>query len=616
MIVGKHLFFSVIFLFPLGAFGENSGYPGKNFITKQLLRTTTQRMNRLHNHFLVHYYAPSLPLTRGSESPYLGNVALCTTQLLLQHHKAKLGITAKIREGEAFCWDRTTNRYGFNLWSAFFAIMPGKYVKQIVIGDFQIGYGQGLLLGSAQYRREMAIDPIIRSHNMGIAPCSVIRPIKLRGIAGSFLLGPIEVTGFYAKNHLDATLEVDEQHRDYVDHIVHTARYNNPDKLARKGTLQEQVVGCTLLVQRNKNKTAVGINLLYHHYNLPIWPAEDAFHLLHGQRALATSLFYRFLWHRLTFFGEGGISSPNTDRSQKNPEKAIITGLIIQPTFSLRLPIALYHYGKGFYNPYGKVFKYHSTDNINLQRSYRAVYSPYDNANEKGVYGGFQFTPSVRWKIALSGHFFATLSPKPRVPVTSKGYSWATYTKYAFKPETIGVIQHEFSKTVASAPYEEQDGLASDEPIAPTHKNNVRLLLDHKFTLYWQMHLEVLYIYHALLQQAKHGYALSSTQKWTKGVWQLACQVIYFHTQDDTTPLHLSEPNPLFNPTPSYPYDGHGIATIWLVGWKYRRMHLTCKYSFKYDFQKVVNKPEIAIYKNYIVNNQHKIAIQWVLNLY
>lgn len=173
--------------------------------------------------YFLFRYTPLCSSTR--LNPTLGKLDSCMVQLSYTHQNyTTWGITARKQAGESFCWDYPTHRYGFNLWSIFVMVTNKKYIKRMVIGDYQVGHGQGLLLSAGYIQTGDAIRAMIRSNNVGIRPYKGIKRIGLRGIAITSELGPIELTGFYANHNLDATLKRNAANKLYTSRIDESGR--------------------------------------------------------------------------------------------------------------------------------------------------------------------------------------------------------------------------------------------------------------------------------------------------------------------------------------------------------------------------------------------------------
>ena len=525
-------------------------YTPKNPLCKQLFKP---EKGYLLLRYIPSFYKPSSSSVLKKEASLpLGGLDAYMVQLSLKSHDGiTIGITARKQAGEAFTWDHTTHRYGFNLWSIYLILDEKSYLKRILIGDYQIGYGQGLLLGFP-IENGSDIVSIFRAHHNGILPYKGIRRIGFRGLAFTTTWHAIAFTGFYSIHNLDAKIASDEATNAYTQRIDPNGRYDTLINLNKKGTIRHQVVGCTMATKHHSNQREVGINVIYSHYDRPIRPKDSAWsrYLFKGHQALSTGLFYRWLWHNLLFFGELGVNLPI---ALPTHQLACIGGCVLSLTRYCNLSMATYYYGKAFHSPYGCGFKYYTTD----------------NANEKGIYGGIQLIPCYNWQILTQGHFFATLRPKSQVVAVGRGYVVDIRSTYIWHRITTYVIAYRLSKVPRA--------------LSLAFKNKVKLKLDHKLTPGWWMGLEGQYLGYIFLNDPTQGYALSHTQKWKGATLQFSLRGTYFNAPAHTVSPYLYEPNPLYHGTQFKPYLGQGIAMSGLLCWKpFAFLRLELKYSYTY----------------------------------
>lgn len=489
---------------------------------------------------------------------------------LKDYHRITIGISANKQPGEHFTWDHATHRYGFNLWSIFLLLTPNKYVQQLIIGDYQIGYGQGLLLATGYTMDKRAdIISMFRSNNVGICPYRGIKRKGFRGIALRTHWGAIALTAFYANHNLDATLHWDDLHLPYARSIANLGCYDTPQNLQKKGTLHEQVVGCTLRLPYVNNQREFGIQLLYHYYAIPVLPKKSPFshYLFQGQHRIATGLFYRLLWHNSLFFGEGAITYTQPYINYWKHDHAWITGAIISLSHYIDLSTGWYYYGKNFSAPYGHPFKYYSTM----------------DGNEQGIYGGIQWRPLPDWQLSVKNHFFATLRPKPQLDTTGHGYGVITRSSRTWHRTTTWICQHSFYQIPKSTKcYESATQDQENRAITLVNKNNLKFSLAHTFPSAWKSAVAIQYSHHGWPARVYHGYALSVSQKVECFRLQLSGKITYFKTDHYTVRLYIYEPGPLYGAL-FKPYSGHGLATIFVILWKPTSyIQLALKYRWIY----------------------------------
>ncbi|MBX9890227.1 MAG: helix-hairpin-helix domain-containing protein [Amoebophilaceae bacterium] len=500
---------------------------------------------------------PSSPLPLGGLDAYMVQFSLKSSSGIT------VGVTARKQAGEAFTWDHATHRYGFNLWSIYLILDQKSYLKRILIGDYQVGYGQGILLGFP-IKNGSDIVSVFRAHHNGIRPYKGIRRIGFRGLAFTTTWRTIELTGFYSTHNLDAKIASDEANNAYAARIDPNGRYDTLSNLNKKGTIRHQVVGCTMATKHHNNQREVGINVIYSHYDRAIRPKTSAWsrYLFKGQEALSTGLFYRWLWHNLLFFGELGINLPIALQTHQS---SCIGGFVLSLTRYCNLSMATYYYGRAFHSPYGGGFKYYTTD----------------NANEKGIYGGIQVIPCYNWQILTQGHFFATLRPKSSLVAAGSGYVFDLCSTYIRHRITTYLVAYKLSKVPKNPP----------RALSLAYKNKVKFKLDHKLTPSWWMGLEGQYLRYIFLKDPTHGYALSHTQKWKGTMFQFSLRGSYFNAPAHSVSPYLYEPNPLYHGTQFKPYLGQGIAMSGLFCWKpLACLRVELKYNYTYFIKQIIKQ--------------------------
>jgi hypothetical protein len=182
-----------------------------------------QRMLNADNRYIINRYDRTLETRRGYTPPdtlsggrlssrYRGSPDKIYTRFRANRPRDfSIGFTAEKDPGERFAWEPETRTYGFDFWSYhLFLENKGKW-KSIALGDYQIQFGQGLLLGAGFFVGKGAetITTIRRSHT-GLRPyTSVLETGFFRGAAATYESGNWQLTGFYSGTRRDASLNRD-----------------------------------------------------------------------------------------------------------------------------------------------------------------------------------------------------------------------------------------------------------------------------------------------------------------------------------------------------------------------------------------------------------------------
>src|SRR5690606_23158683 len=115
-----------------------------------------ERLKRADNHSLLLRYDRTLQQRRGYTPPegrsltrYQGSPDKFLLRYRLSHPKDfSFGVTAEKDAGEPFGWQPGKRLYGFDFYSAHVQLYDRGAFKTIALGDYQLQFGQGLLLSS------------------------------------------------------------------------------------------------------------------------------------------------------------------------------------------------------------------------------------------------------------------------------------------------------------------------------------------------------------------------------------------------------------------------------------------------------------------------------------
>ncbi len=381
-------------------------------------------------------YERQFPTKKGYEhnektdaTPYAGLPDKVSARLHLRHPRGfGLGLVTSKGAGEALAWDPATGRYGLP-WRCYGLVRHQGPLQTLVVGDYAVGYGQGLVL-NAGFCMNQSSDTIqvIRTNNQGIRPHTSLSEAAFRGVATTWQWSAVELTTYYAATALDGKVEETAEGL-CVRTVRRGGRYRTENEIAQKGRVNEQVVGSTVVYKSPVRGAELGLNALYGHYSLPIRPDADRGNPLRfrGQQHANGSLFCRYLWRNLHFFGEGGLSLGGGT--------AALAGVVASLTRYADAAVLWRHYAQDFHGPYGKAFRQNSTA----------------NSNERGIYLGTRLRPWRRWQ--LDGYYDYFHYPW-LAGEAADGYSWLS--KISYQPSRT-VLAYAQRKTVCKPTKKKKD---------------------------------------------------------------------------------------------------------------------------------------------------------------
>ena len=493
--------------------------------------------------------------------PYAGSPDHIITRIKYNHPQGwGWGIAGRKNPGEAFTWDPTTNRYGFDVWTAYFMIQHKGILKTLVLGDYQIGYGQGLVVNAGfSMDKSSETIPIIRTSNLGIKPHSSLATHGFRGGAATVTWKKFMQTVYYAYNALDATVFRNPNTSElYVKSIQKNLLYRQESEIKKKGSLLEQVIGTTVLYQHKGQGIEIGINGLYHTYDIPIQPdLEKNPWAFTGQDNYNISLFYRYLWHNVHFFGEGGIS--------KSGGKAMLAGLVASLSAILDTSLLVRKYDKAFHSPYGKAFRANTTG----------------NSNEQGLYIGFKLRPIKNLNLHTYYDYFRFPEATQSLPNPSSGYSWLHKATYQISRSIVILAQYQEKNKAKKVPKAQQANQKDKNPfIKKGKKRKLKAQLKHAFSRYLDLSTEGQWSHYQLLDQPTWGYALVQSATYKLRKLNMTGQIAWFDANYDNR-LFFYEKAAMYSSTMPVPYYQKGIKYyLFLVYKPTPSWRFEAKYAF------------------------------------
>ncbi len=550
--------------------------------------------SRQSNYWLAQY-ARTLETKRGYQldsskgiTPYVGSPDQLLTRLKYSHPPGwSLGIAGRKAPGEAFTWDPATSRYGLNVWRAYISLQNKAYLKQLILGDYQIGYGQGLVL-NAGFSRDKSSEaiPIMRTNNLGIKPHTSLASYGLRGGAATFTWNHLTQTIYYAYNELDARVFQDKATGElYVASLQRNNLYRTALALRKRGQVLEQVMGTTLIYQNKVQGLELGLNTLYNHYDLVIKPdpKKNSFNFS-GQDHYNVSLFYRYLWHNLHCFGEGGISPSGG--------KALVSGVIASLSAKIDVSLLVRSYGTNFHSPYGKAFRKNSQS----------------NRNEQGWYIGLHFQPISQVNLYAYYDYFKFPEPRPSLPEPSAGYDWLTKVTYQPSRNTLWLLQYQEMHKAKQVPLAKSPKPKDKKPLVKMGlKRRTKAQLKHALSPRLDLTTNAQFSHYQLVDPPTWGYGLVQRATYKLRLLRLTGQVAWFDTDADNK-LYFYEKEVLYTSPVPRPY--HQKGTKYAVLLTYQPTP-SWRLELKYAFTWYIDQTKIGSGLEKIADNtQNELKLQ------
>jgi DNA uptake protein ComE-like DNA-binding protein len=395
---------------------------GKNSILLRYQITTEKQLG--------YASASDTVLVTNPNQRYLGNAAKIFTRYAFNYKDVvKFGFTADKDPGEEFFKGSQPN--GFDFYSAYAAIKNIGVVKSLVIGDFQVQFGQGLVLwtGLGMGKSSSAIN--LKKFAQGIKPyASANETGFLRGAGLSLGFKNIDISVFYSNKKNDANLIVSDtlsQENQYITSLQQTGYHRTSSELSDKNVMRETLIGSHLSFKHEYFK--IGATVYHSVFSIPLNKETAWYHKFdfQGKENTVAGIDYNYLSYPFLFFGESALSSGGG--------MAFVNGLQVKldPRFALSM----------IYRSYQKEYQ-------NLKSAAFGENSL--NANEKGLFTGVEVGISAKWTAFAYVDFYTFPWLKYLTDAPSNGSEYLLKLNYHYSRRLELYFQYRQKNRMKDAP--------------------------------------------------------------------------------------------------------------------------------------------------------------------
>lgn len=320
-----------------------------------------------------------------------------------------VGFTLEKDAGEKVRWDPRKRRFGGDHSSAHIQLMNKGRLKNIIVGDYQAQFAQGVILGgSFGLGKSAETITTTRRTNIGFVPHSSAGESGFyRGIAATYdLQKHLRLSAFASHINRDATL-VGMDTDTLISAFQYSGSHRNEKELFSERNASETVFGSVLQFRREKFDAGLIFQKIGFQYPFEKSPNVYNQFAFKGRSNLNTSIFYNYTVNNFCLFGEAAKSDEGGS--------AVLAGILGSLTASFDVSLLYRNYAKNFYSFYANPF----SENTQPQ-------------NETGIYWGIKYRWSRRWSFAsyLDLFRFPWLAFRRYSPAT--GHEWLS--RITFQP--------------------------------------------------------------------------------------------------------------------------------------------------------------------------------------
>lgn len=374
--------------------------------------------------------------------------------------KFSVGVVAEKDPGESFF--AGSNPQGFDYHAVhLFVEKPIKSINRLALGDYNISLGQGLILHSGFGGGKTAFVNNIKRGGYSIRPhTSMAENTFMRGGAVDFSLSE-KWSGlfFYSNRNIDGnivlgqdTLDSGEPNLVAFSSINNMGMHRTETEIARKGALNDEIVGGRLAY--DANKVQFRVNYFSEQFSAPLNRRDDLYNFFVPQsdRYQFVSADYTYIGRNYHFFGETATNGFGI---------ATLNGFMMSPQRNIQMSFMHRYYSPKYFSLNANVFG-------EVQQAF----------NEHGFYAGLDW--KIKGPFRLSAYADIWTHPWLRfnVDAPSRGNEYLLRLEYYKKRKFTAYLQIR-SKTRAIN--QRLDGARTAE-VLPLDRQQWRVHISQKLT--------------------------------------------------------------------------------------------------------------------------------------
>ena len=321
-----------------------------------------------------------------------------------------VGFTLKKDAGEKMEWNPAKKYYGFDYTSFHFQTINKGQLKNLILGDYQAQFGQGVALGSyfGVGKNGEAVTTV-RKANLGFLPyTSIYEAGYFRGAAASYALGKnFTLHSMASSRGRDGNLQQDtlSSTSDYLSSFSYTGLHRTTSELANRNSLTETNLAGVFQFKNQSLDAGLIFNRTQFSNSLQRNPSIYNQFAFNGNANTNAGAFLNYSLNNFSFFSEF--------TQTINNGRAVVAGVLGSLTPQLDVSIVYRRFDKNFCSFYSNAIAENSIPQ-----------------NESGMYWGWKYSFNKKYSIAGYVDLFSFPWLKYRSYAPSDGSEWLVRFNY------------------------------------------------------------------------------------------------------------------------------------------------------------------------------------------
>lgn len=463
---------------------------------------------------------------------YLGSsYRLYTRYGFNYRNRIRWGITAEKDPGEEFF--KGSQKQGYDFYSAFFYIKRDKLLRDIVVGDYHLQFGQGLTLWTTFSFGKSGDVTGVRKIQRGVKPNTSVNENQfLRGSAVTLGYKRFTVTAFGSQKKVDATVALTDSLTSElleVSALQYTGLHRTQRELENGRSLGETIYGARAALTGSRFQT--GFTFYKMEFDASLEPEERLYnrHYFRGTENHAMGADLLYLFRGGQFFGEVSRSASSG--------MAMLAGGSLFPSSRLVL--------SGVYRKYDK--DYHNLYNAPFSESSNA-------AGEEGLFVGMYLLVSSQITFASYVDYFRFDWLRFRVDAPSYGKEYQGEFTYHLSRDIEMRLRYRYKQRERNI-----SGNELMPVLEPYEKQNIRFHIHYQVMGNLTLRNRVEWVMNTSNgKNPLHGYMMYQDVIWKpKSQWAFSARYALFDTDTFDERIYAYENDVLYAfSVPAYYYKG------------------------------------------------------------
>ena len=423
------------------------------------------------------------------------------------------GFTTEKDAGEKFTWNPSQHQLGFDYVSAHGQIQNKGIVKNLIVGDYQAQFGQGLTLGGGfgMGKGSETITTMRRS-NLGFTPyTSAAETGFFRGVSSSVSMGRlISLHLFYSRNNRDGNSVLNDS-TETISSLYFSGFHRTKNEIDSRKNLTETNWGAVLQVKTERLDAGIIAHQTVFSTALHRNPTLYNQFAFDGSSNTNMGYYANYTLRNFSLFSEVSQSL--------HGGSAVVAGLLASVSQALDISLLYRSYSKNYYSFYSNSISESSTPQ-----------------NEKGIYWG--------WKYKLSKSHFASGY------IDLFQFPWLRFISYSPSNGSEWMLRYNYTPSKAVLIFvqmrqeEKNRNLNSDAPNYLTGngiKTNYWINADYKVSPSLGFKTRIQLSTYQLEKKSSNGIALIQDVNYDWRKFSFSARFALFHTDSYDTRLYTYE---------------------------------------------------------------------------